>query len=117
MQVCTGVGMGLTPLCLVALLQTLACNVGGHTPESLAVRSIALHVLCFTSLEKCFHCVRIKIMPKSLRINWILISKFGPTDIFYYSLNREIFGKIKRLRNIKELELSRFELFRLNCIE
>ena len=56
-------------------------------------------------------------MPKSLRINWILISKFGPTDIFYYSLNREIFGKIKRLRNIQELELSGFELFRLKCIE
>ena len=34
-----GVGVGLSPFSLVALLQTLACNVGGHTyihtPESL----------------------------------------------------------------------------------
>ena len=83
-------GGGLTPFFLVALLQTLACNIGGqtethtHTPESLAARSIALHVLCFTSLKKCFHCVRIKkITPESLRINRILISKFELTDIFY----------------------------------
>ena len=67
---CGGRGVDLTPFSLVALLQTLACNIGGHThthtPESLAARSIALHVLCFTSLKKFFHCVRIK---KS-RQNW-----------------------------------------------
>ena len=49
-----GGGGGPNPF-LVALLQTLACYVGGHThtPESIATRSIALHVLLFTSLEKC----------------------------------------------------------------
>ena len=59
-----GGGVDLTPFSLVALLQTLACNLGGHvhthTPESLAERSTALHVLCFKSLEKCFHHVRIE---------------------------------------------------------
>ena len=59
-----GVGVGLTPFSLVALLQTLACNVGGqthtHTHQNHLPWSIELHVLCFTSLEKCFHCVRIK---------------------------------------------------------
>ena len=43
-----GGGSGPNPF-LVALLQTLTCNVGGHThthtPESLAAQSIALHVL------------------------------------------------------------------------
>ena len=88
-QVCRRMGVGLTPFSLVALLQTLACNVGGHTyihthtPESLATWSIALIVLCFTSLEKCFHCDR---MPKSLWINRILTSKFQQTNIFVIKL-------------------------------
>ena len=73
-------------------LQTLACNVGGHTythtPESLGARSIALHVLFFFTVSE--------FMPKSLRINRILISKFELTDFFL--INRDIFGKIKRLR-------------------
>ena len=62
MQAGGGEGVDLIPFSLVALLQILGCKVGGqtHTPESLATRSIALHVLCFTNLEKCFHCVRIK---------------------------------------------------------
>ena len=90
MQVCTGVGVGLTRLSLEALLQTLACNVGGHThththtPELLAARSIALHALCFTSLEKCFQ--NKKFTPKLLRINRILIPKFGLTDINFFNL-------------------------------
>ena len=46
-----GVGVGLTPFSLVALLKTLACNVGGHTHthtlESLVARSTALHALFF----------------------------------------------------------------------
>ena len=32
---CAGGGMGLTSFSLVALLQTLACNVGGHTHSRL----------------------------------------------------------------------------------
>ena len=57
--------MGLTPFSLVALLQTLVCNVGAHAytythTRLTCARSIALHVLYFTSLEKCFHCDRIK---------------------------------------------------------
>ena len=57
-----GMGVGLTPFSLAASLQPLACNVEleGHTPESLAARSIALDELLLTSLEKSFHCVRIK---------------------------------------------------------
>ena len=75
----------LAPFSLVALLQTLECNVGGdtHIPESLAAWSIALHVLCFTSLEKCFHCDNKKITPKLLRITRILVSKFELTNIFF----------------------------------
>ena len=49
--------MGRTPFSLVALLQTLACYIGGHThtPESLAVE-YSTNVLCFTRVEKCFFC-------------------------------------------------------------
>ena len=89
MQVCRGVGVGLTPFSLVALLQTLACNVGGHThthtPELLAVRSIVLHCIC-TSFYKpgkvLSLCQNKKIVPKLLRTNQILISKFILTNIF-----------------------------------
>ena len=57
-------GWGQIQHLVVALLQTPACNIGGqtHTHTGIAVQSIALHVFCFKtkSLEKCFHCVRIK---------------------------------------------------------
>ena len=72
-----------------SLLQTRACNVGGHThthTHTLATWTIALHVLCFPSLEKCFHCVRRK---KKWRQNpFNLISKFKLTYIFLIKLKK-----------------------------
>ena len=83
---CAGRGMDLTPFSLVALLQTLACNIGGQTHTHTRITCHTEHsITCtlFYKPEKVLSlCQNKKITPKLVRINRILISKFALTDIF-----------------------------------
>ena len=79
--------MGLTPFSLVALFQTLACNVSGHTHTHTKIACFAEHSTTCTLFYKpgkvLSLCQNKKIIPKLLQVNRILISKFILTDIFY----------------------------------
>ena len=82
---CAGGGVGLTPFFLVALLQTHACNVGGHTHTHTHTR-IACRAEHSTTCTLFYKPGKVLSVSKSLRIKRILISKFGLTDFFLIKL-------------------------------
>ena len=45
-------GLGLTPFSLVALLQTLACNIGGHTRTHIRITCRTVHSTTCTLFYK-----------------------------------------------------------------
>ena len=99
------------------LLQALACNVDGQNIHTHAHTKIACHAEYSTTLFNTYKlgkvlslCQNLKIAPKLLQINYILISKFELTYIF---LKREKYSvklnRFKISKNTNHLDSNYFD--------